>query len=295
MDINCRWVLIPKSSSWTRIQKLLWLFGFFQGLRPSSIGRERDSPTRFMQWGQLQLFRDHVNGRPTGRLLVKVKVVNLKTNKDFEETEEQLAFCTASPKESFNIQYSIPHRLILMLLRRRLLANHESLDSVFLGKEWELQIKAEAASRPVFFASRPAGVGLTGHSISAKRTSATVQVWAGLPTGSTFYAWRRMSSAVVDRALGRSVAKKFLGHSAGSHTFEEYHDEGLFDLNTVALLLGESPTEKHQTHKSMCTMLPCIGRPSKSQTRFEIVGLISTSSKRQRTLTSEMCPTLRDG
>lgn len=88
-----------------------------------------------------------------------------------------------------------------MLLRRKLLKDHESVESLLTGTEVHVRIADKATDLPVIEAAVSKGTSLIeGRPASCDAISAYVQRRAldyGLPAGITHYAWRRSAGTRV--------------------------------------------------------------------------------------------------
>lgn len=111
--------------------------------------------------------------------------------------------------------YSIPHRLLAILLRRNLLKDHTTVESLLSGEEIVIALVDNASDMPVIEASIPKGTSLiSGRPASCDAISAYVQRRAldyGLPAGITHYAWRRSAGTRMAEAKGPDKAREMLG------------------------------------------------------------------------------------
>ena len=62
-----------------------------------------------------------------------------------------------------------------MLVRRSLLVDHETIDSVLAGNELAIRIKPEASKQPLLLASRPKGLGVTDQPMSVQAVHVIVR------------------------------------------------------------------------------------------------------------------------
>ncbi|PSK51867.1 hypothetical protein B9Z65_3134 [Elsinoe australis] len=98
-----------------------------------------------------------------------------------------------------DVTFSIPHRLLAILIRRKMLSDHTTAASFLSGTEQRIAIKQSALSLPVVCADKIAGRGLDERrAIFASDISAFFQrrvVAFGLPPNVTPYAWRHPFAA----------------------------------------------------------------------------------------------------
>lgn len=170
---------------------LAWLLGFVCGVRPGTIGFARNRKDQFLQWKDITITR---SGNPSAmNFQVKVRFRWLKGYR--EEQRKSLLFTVAGPRTPEDVMYSIPHRLLAILLRRDLLQDYSDLTQLLGDNKRLIKIKDSALDLPVVCAVEPKGVSIiSGRPSSSDKISAYIQRRAldyGLPPGITHYAWRR--------------------------------------------------------------------------------------------------------
>lgn len=148
-----------------------------------------------------------------------------------------------SPSRLEDLGLSIPRRLIAMLLRRELLRDHITVDSVIKGQESLLAIKDTSREHPIFLRAGASGLSLNNDNIPIRKTAFTSYFslraqWAGYPVGCCMYSWRSKASTNVRQASGIERARRFLAHGAQTDTLDEHYDEGLYDFDAVGVALG---------------------------------------------------------
>lgn len=125
---------------------LAWLIARFTAVRPGSIGGsaignlpDPHNNESFLMWKDISLSRRRSvqiilsvfifmiantytsNDSQLGQFTAQITIRNLKTNHvnpAMGPTDRTLTFTLLSPKRSTNIQFSVPHRLLVMVLRR---------------------------------------------------------------------------------------------------------------------------------------------------------------------------------
>ncbi|KAK5725329.1 hypothetical protein LTR17_013092 [Elasticomyces elasticus] len=80
--------------------------------------------------------------------------------KKTQKAPKYLKIKCRSPSRREDIGLSIPHRILVILLRRKLLPQHKTLESLLTGTEQTIIIKLQPAHDPVFFTSGAQGLKL---------------------------------------------------------------------------------------------------------------------------------------
>ncbi|EON64493.1 hypothetical protein W97_03725 [Coniosporium apollinis CBS 100218] len=111
---------------------LAWLFGLVCEVRPGTLGQIHRRPDHFLRWEDITISRDVSDDRKT--FTVKVTFRWLKGNRDNLATmNKRLKMTIRSPTTVTQIPLSIPHRLLVILIRRGLLEHHDSFESAVFG------------------------------------------------------------------------------------------------------------------------------------------------------------------
>lgn len=120
------------------LHHLAWCIGRVCAVRPGSLARSDhrpvDAPEKpFLTWGDIELSR----GSEDGKFTAKITIRNLKTNyKDPEKARNkgsapsELKCIIKSPQVVSNLIFSIPHRLLVIAIRRGILAGIQTLDQL---------------------------------------------------------------------------------------------------------------------------------------------------------------------
>ncbi|KAL8880586.1 MAG: hypothetical protein Q9198_002037 [Flavoplaca austrocitrina] len=153
----------------------------------------------------------------------------------------QLRLTVRSPRSPNLIPLSLPHRLLVILVRRGFLRDYTSIDELLVGKHVKILIKQEFMEQPVMLKSSPHRTLLADSPRTVDhytRYRKRVAMRCGLGAG-TMYARRNKASTEVARTVGPDKARLFMNHSAKSKTFEEDYDQAEYDLDVTATALSE--------------------------------------------------------
>lgn len=112
----------------------IWCILRQTAVRPGAIGPSKRSKG-FLTWRDIT-FRA---GSHLGRFVAHIRFVNLKTNLDDPETStrqggQRVLDCYLNSPNEENITFSVPHRLLLIAIRRGLLVNVKTIDDLFSSK-----------------------------------------------------------------------------------------------------------------------------------------------------------------
>ncbi|KIV91937.1 hypothetical protein PV10_06424 [Exophiala mesophila] len=220
----------------TESHHLAWCLGCVCGIRPGSIGWSRHHKDQFLSFGDVEILR----GRDPGEFHARINFRFLKGNRDSLEIETGLKFAVNGATTTDLLPMSIPHRILVILLRRNGLKDHSTLESLLSGRERFISIKDEMLPKPVCRAGGPRGLSITEEALGADSMSQYLQqhaMQAGYPSNITMYAWRRKAGSQWSRTQGSEKAKAMMGHDTRSTTLEKYYDQGLFDTPVFELAM----------------------------------------------------------
>lgn len=147
----------------TESHHLAWCFGCVCGVRPGSIGWSKNHKDQFLSFRDITITR----GSASGTFNAKIQFRFLKGNRDNLEVENGLTFAVNGATVSDHLPMSIPHRLLVMLLRRNGLESHQSLESLLEGTERHIMTKEEILDDPVCRAGGPRGLSITHEALGA--------------------------------------------------------------------------------------------------------------------------------
>ncbi|KAF5027811.1 hypothetical protein F66182_81 [Fusarium sp. NRRL 66182] len=211
------------------IHHLAWCIGRVCALRPGSLAKTANK-------------RDH-DGRFTAKLVIR----NLKTNyEDPEKTWRQGSLNTTvrciikSPQHSTNLIFSIPHRLLIIALRRGVLHGIETLDQLLCTEKKYIAIKEEFLDKPILLAGAPRGLKLTEEPMRAAALTEYISLRGkkvGYAEDLTFYSLRRRAATDLSRKIGKDAARSLMSHDADSRILEKYYLslEDTLDVSGLAL------------------------------------------------------------
>jgi hypothetical protein len=220
---------------------IAWLLGFLCGVRPGAIGYSNKRRGHFLQWKDIQISRIG----PAGSCNFKLTATFRWLKGHHDENRRTLKFSVSGPSTIEDVMYSLPHRILAVLIRRRYLRDHHTVRSLIDGQEVQIHIKHEAMLLPVICQAGPKGLdifpekALSAISVSTYMSKRAMDF--GLPAHITFYAWRRSAATNVGELLGADKARAFLGHGPHSTSFEEHYDQGTVTYDVMGMAMGRRP------------------------------------------------------
>jgi hypothetical protein len=111
--------------------------------------------------------------------------------------------------------FSLPHRILTILLRRGYLKHHDSAESLMQGREYNIAIKESAKKLPVFLAGTARGLGLSDEQASTSSLTMYIKPrtqWLGYEDDCAFYSWRRKFGTQIDRKFGLEKTRIAMSH-----------------------------------------------------------------------------------
>ncbi|KAB5555005.1 hypothetical protein GE09DRAFT_1239454 [Coniochaeta sp. 2T2.1] len=226
---------------------LAWCLGRLCAVRPGSLGEKEGAERErhlFLTWRDVTIVVEE-----PGCFTVQIVFRSLKTahEKDSEAATAQAAgytlTCTiTSPKLLSNIIFSVPHRLLVIALRRGAIEGLNTIDEVREYSGHRILIKPGFLDQPVFFAGLPGGRGLSSEPMSAQALSAYLKLrgeMLGFVLVITFYSLRRRSARDLTDLLGCDTARAIMNHAPDTRTLEMSYYEPVQHLNLTTLGLGE--------------------------------------------------------
>lgn len=227
-------------------QHVAWLLGYLCGIRPGSITvSEYNEESKTLSWGDIDIRRQLTeDGVWEGQFVATLNFRYLKQTADTSVDGKDLRMTILAPRT--NPMLSLPHRLLVLCLRRGLLQRHSTVEELMLGREEKVLFKTEALSRPVLLATSSRGLTLLdrpAHSHSLTEYLRRRAQWLGYDGVTTFYAWRRKFGTQIERAAGADKARGAMAHSVASKVYEQYYDQGLYDLNNTSILIDKDNSQ----------------------------------------------------
>ena len=233
------------------------------GVRPSSLGWWANNKEKYLRWKDIRITREPEDGSFNGRFTAKIIFKALKGQNDYADERsgrfKELELMVTSAQTANNIPSSPTHRMLAIIIRRKLLTDYKNIDELLAGDKYNIEIREEALEDPVFYSNTPRGLGLSDKPAAAMSFSnymKRIASVAGYGQDCTMYAWRRKAGTEAHRAVGLDKAKNFMSHAPGTSTFEKYYDEGEYDLDVTAIILGEDHAGggdklREQSHPSL--------------------------------------------
>ena len=144
---------------------LAWCIGLVCGVRPGSMGPTKRHKDQFLTFKEIELTR--VGNRYSGMFNTKITFLYLKRNRGPDAIQEGLTFHVNGASTSHNLPMSIPHRLLIILLRRQGLQDHDDLDSLLNGQEIRIRLKDAILKEPVLRKGGPWGLSVSEDPLTA--------------------------------------------------------------------------------------------------------------------------------
>ena len=136
------------------INHAIWCIASATGLRPSSFGPDKsrnELEFPFVAWQDLQFTR--IRTLKTGHFLVEITIRYIMGNKQKAEVNratKNLVFEVSSPSKAANLLLSVPHRLLVIALRRGVLEGISTVKELVDGQQMHIKIKEEFKETPLF-------------------------------------------------------------------------------------------------------------------------------------------------
>lgn len=228
---------------------LAWLLGRCCALRPGAIGttpidvRDKQIPFPFLRFGNFSVTRG-----PPGHFDVVLEIRNLKITSErvAEETgyhTKAVKFYIKSPQNQHNLMLSIPHRFLVLALRRGALEDYTTVNDLLAGDKREIRIKKEFLDRPVVVAGSPRGLDvLMDQPASAHALSNYLSLHGqrgGYSEPISFYSIRRRAGTDFANPIGPESARQLMCHEPDARTLEKFFLEKMTILDVSSLAFGE--------------------------------------------------------
>lgn len=202
--------------------QLIWCLARQTALRPGSIGWSKHRRGNFLRWEDVQIIN-----KKEGAFTVVFNIKHLKTNYDDPERgEHQTSENSIDTPNIDNLIFSVPHRLLMIAIRRKILLNIDSISDLMSYERAKIQVKAEFLKDPIFYAGRPGGRGIdTSDSPPESRAMSALTVSGylsdrcraiGYTVPITLYSIRRRVATDLVIRVGPEVARDIMGHDPRS-------------------------------------------------------------------------------
>ncbi|SMY26934.1 unnamed protein product [Zymoseptoria tritici ST99CH_1A5] len=250
----------------------IWCFVRHTSCRPGSIGvsgkygRSKPLPWRAITFQQ---------GPEPGRFcaIIEFDNINIKRWNDPNSTESEIVAlkCQVPAPDPENIIFSVPHRLLVIALRRGLLDGIETLDELLDYKGQFIQIKAEHLDDPIFYRSAPRGeivdFTMTTRAMTQYLSARGKQI--GYTENISMYSIRRRAATDMVARVGLDETRRMMGHAPNSFTLERYYLSmgEIFDATAVALDQEIDPAGRSRTLAESFAQL-ALGRLNDQQAQL---------------------------
>ena len=229
---------------------LVWCIGYVCGVRPGTIASAKHRPNHYLAWRDVEITRDRAY---RGAFACKLTFRWLKGNREpTQAVPRKLEMPISAPDSIDTLTFSITHRLLILLLRRKLLSKYSTFEELVNDNTFHIAIKPQHLDDPVFYSIAPRGLELTTTPATSDGLSSYLSNRAqkhGYPSGCTMYAWRRKAGTQVAAVAGVEKAKVFMDHHPNSFIFEKHYDQGLYDLDVFAIAMGAKKDAIHLAPK----------------------------------------------
>ncbi|OBT86741.1 hypothetical protein VE02_06274 [Pseudogymnoascus sp. 03VT05] len=234
---------------------LSWCIGRTCAVRPGSLGynpkdKRRVPQGQFLTWRDVEIFR----GTEAGHFTADIKFIVVKTNHQDAEAASKaskpsrsIRCRVMSPNLIDNLVFSVPHRILIIALRRKAIAGIDTLDELLNGEALNIQVcgrwKPSFLDQPILLGSTPRGLEVSDKPASSASLTEYLRERGkqmGYARTITFYSIRRRIATDLTEQVGPDHARRIMGHSAGSKTLEHYYLDDATITDLYAMALGES-------------------------------------------------------
>jgi hypothetical protein len=96
-----------------------------------------------------------------GGFLMEITFRHLKTSATGTMEDESRALKMILTTLKYKPELSLPHRMLIILIRRDYLVHRKTIESLMTGSEYSIAIKQETLDKPDFLAASERGLGST--------------------------------------------------------------------------------------------------------------------------------------
>jgi len=196
---------------------LAWCIGRQTAVRAASLAADNFSPDRYVRWRDIEI----TTTSAPGDYKVVLNIIFQKTSHiDPESGQHRDLTCYLDSPTKDNLIFSIPHRLLVIALRRGLLLDINSLDELLSTDKHHILIKPEHLDDPVFYAATKRGLHL--HESKPLQTGGLREYLRlrcrnlGYTQNISFHAIRRAAATDLVERVGRERTRELLGHAPES-------------------------------------------------------------------------------
>ncbi|SMY20838.1 unnamed protein product [Zymoseptoria tritici ST99CH_1A5] len=219
-----------KSIEYAEQQWAAWCLGRCTACRPGSICKASSHTNNLpLLWDRLEFLAGDEPGM--WDLIVHFRNIRIKQPLDPEKALGQgdgSFRVTIKCPDANNLIFSPAHRLLVIALRRGLLAGIETIEDLINCDLARVPFKPEAATQPLFFRGRAKGAGLDTSSPLTSHALADYLRKTGHKVGWNFTTMgfgpirRRALTDIVAR-VGLAQARRIAGHAPDTFTLEKYY------------------------------------------------------------------------
>ncbi|KEQ79301.1 hypothetical protein M438DRAFT_339891 [Aureobasidium pullulans EXF-150] len=228
-----------------------WCIGRMVAVRPGSIAPSAAGRQQPLKWKDIK-FRRYDNDPAKFQAQITFPTINIKAPENLDqnvvgvarEDARSLQVFVNSPEQAEELIFSVPHRLLLMAIRRNLLVGIKTIEELLTGEQAFIQIKQRHLDDPLFYRSKPHGAGIdttspmtaTGLSVYLRERGAHL----GYQFPVTWYSIRRRAATDLARIEGADTARWLLGHAPGTTTLERFYLALAPAVDVTSLGLGHT-------------------------------------------------------
>jgi hypothetical protein len=209
------------------------------------------TPDEYLRWRDIKLSC----GEGAGEFQAEITINKLKTSHaDPESGQHRSAVCYFDSPNAENIIFSVPHRLILMAMRRGVLADTSitTVDDIINIKQQNITFKDDRKDDPVFFAATARGLSLEERAMSVTALQAYLRKLGralGFAEDISFHAIRRQTATDLARRIGIEATREIMSHAPDSRKSCCY-------CSSQSLLTPHSSQSLLTPHSSLLTITP---------------------------------------
>jgi hypothetical protein len=150
---NCRQQSVTPCIELAEQHACAWIIGALCGVRTGAIGQTPHYPTHYLKWKHVTILRELANDNQTANanFTLRINFEYLKGKRYAGKAESTLDMTVTSPKSNRNLPLSLPHRLLVILLRRGYLKDHSTTQSLMDGEEQNIRIRREILNENQYF------------------------------------------------------------------------------------------------------------------------------------------------
>ncbi|KEQ67642.1 uncharacterized protein M437DRAFT_36615 [Aureobasidium melanogenum CBS 110374] len=224
---------------------LAWCLGRFLALRPASIGAEsftgpgntRHQP--HLVWRDVVLQRDPSD---KGRFTAVITIRHWKHTRDADADRSGPKTYTLVSPPADQLIFSVPHRLLVIALRRGILLDYNTIEDLLAGDLANITIRDDQLDEPIFYASGPRGLELdTSKPLNAHALTDYIRERGktlGYPHPITFYSIRRRAATDLSVNYSKDLSREVMNHTTDSRTLETSYLDIRQGFNPTAAGLG---------------------------------------------------------